>query len=186
MNIKTMHRSVAYFVLISCITFFLISCTYHDLEPPTFQVTQAQLNAAVIQHTTQDTSIVGDPFNVFSGDAATVNHKLRDLFDNLPIDKSISVGTILVRRAYYYPNSKNKRDSLLNTVVMVKRESGYFPEGGDWEYMDIKYDQANNYILNPNGVLPEISNVAARGKIMRCANCHALSARPILYSIEIN
>lgn len=41
--------------------------------------------------------------------------------------------------------------------VMTKRRSGYFPAGGDWEYL----------VVNPEG------GVIAGGQLPRCARCHA-------------
>lgn len=41
--------------------------------------------------------------------------------------------------------------------VMTKRQSGYFPAGGDWEYL----------VVNPEG------GVIAGGQLPRCARCHA-------------
>jgi hypothetical protein len=149
------------------------SCTYNTLETPPFNVTQEQLDAATILPTSQDTAITGDPFNGFPNDTITANHKLRDLFASIPINKNITVGTIMVRRAYYYPWGEDKRDSLINIVVMVKREKDFYPEGGDWEYIDIKYNKNTNYALNPNGILPDVTNLALRGKIEKCASCHA-------------
>lgn len=148
------------------------SCTYNNIEPigSPYQVTQDELNAAVLVSSSQDTTILGDPFNAFS-DTLTRLHKLRDLFDNILPEESVKVGTIMTRRAYYYPYT-NKRDSLLNVVVMVKREPGYYPEGGDWEYMDIAYDKTTDYNINPNGMLVLSDNSITRGKITKCANCH--------------
>src|SRR5712672_798121 len=78
-------------------------CSYHTPEVPTFNVTQEQLDGATILTLSGDTSIVGDPFNVFSADTLTTRHKLRDLFENISRDNPIVAGTIMARRAYYYP-----------------------------------------------------------------------------------
>ena len=166
--------TIAYLTLITiCLSMVWAGCSYNTPEYPTFIVTQKQLDEATILSLSQDTSIVGDPFSAFSTDTFTTKHKLRDLFENISLDKNISIGTIMARRAYYYPWTHHERDSLINTVVMVKREAGYYPEGGDWEYMDIKYNKNTNYLVNPNGMLIESSDNVIRGKIVKCANCHA-------------
>ena len=69
----------------------------------------------------------------------------------------------------------------MNIVIMVKREGGYYPEGGDWEYMEIKYDKNTDYTKNPNGILPMLSNDIIRGKIVKCANCHARAGSNFLF-----
>ena len=169
-----MKRSTFYLIMAAvCVSIVWTSCSYNSPEAPVFNVTQAQLDAATIIPSSQDTAITGDPFNGFSTDTLTTKHKLRDLFANISLDQNIVIGTITTRKAYYYSVNGNERDSLLNVVVMVKREPGYYPEGGDWEYMDIKYNKNTNYIANPNGILLELSDNIVRGKIAKCANCHA-------------
>src|SRR6185369_7622537 len=113
--------TIAYLTLI---TIFLAvvyaGCSYNTPEIRAFSITQKQLDEATIMALRQDTSILGDPFHAFSSDTFTTKHKLRDLFENISADETIAVGTIMVRRAYYYPWAHHKHDSLINTVVMVK------------------------------------------------------------------
>jgi hypothetical protein len=63
-------------------------------------------------------------------------------------------GTIIVKEKLSTPDSKTPE--LL--TVMIKRDKGYNPENGDWEYMTL------------NGGATEIS---ARGKLVSCQRCHA-------------
>jgi len=166
--------TIAHLTLITiCLVVFCAACSYNTPEIRAFAITQKQLDDATILALRQDTSILGDPFHAFSTDTFTTKHKLRDLFENISADETIAVGTIMVRRAYYYPWLHHERDSLINTVVMVKREAGFYPEGGDWEYLDIKYNENTNYLVHPNGMLIESSDNIIRGKITKCANCHA-------------
>ncbi len=167
-------------LIIVCISLFWTGCSYNTPEVPGFKITQAQLDASTILGSDQDTAIFGDPFNGFPSDTFTTKHKLRDLFANISLDKNVTIGTIMVRRSYYYPWA-TKRDSLLNVVVMIKREAGYYPQGGDWEYMDIKYNSNTDYIQNPNGMLIESSDNITRGKITKCANCHAITGGDFLF-----
>jgi hypothetical protein len=168
-------------MITGCLGILLITCSYNTPQVPSFNVTQEQLNHATIISSIQDTAIVGDPFNGFASDAFTTDHKLRDLFENISLNQSIKVGTIMTRRSYYYPWTQFKRDSLLNVVVMIKREAGYYPQGGDWEYMDIKYNKNTNYIENPNGMLIGSIDNITRGKITKCANCHANSGTDFIF-----
>lgn len=170
-----------HFLFFGGISFLFSSCAYHTPEGPTFNVTQAQLDNAVIIPSQQDTAIIGDPFNGFPGDTVTIKHKLRDLFASIPVTKDVTVGTVITRKAYYYTGDEYNRDSLINIVVMVKREEGYYPEGGDWEYMDIKHSKDTNYEINPNGLLPDISNTMARGRLTKCSSCHANAGNKFLF-----
>lgn len=51
------------------------------------------------------------------------------------------------------------------TFVMHKREAGYFPAGGDWEYL----------VLDGQG------GVQARGQLPLCARCHAEAPEGFLF-----
>ena len=48
---------------------------------------------------------------------------------------------------------------------MVKRAPGFYPEGGDWEYL----------IVDPNG------SIERRGKLPLCARCHAESPHNFIF-----
>ena len=49
--------------------------------------------------------------------------------------------------------------------VMTKRQQGYFPAGGDWEYL----------------VVDAAGGVLASGELPKCARCHAEAARGFLF-----
>jgi len=51
--------------------------------------------------------------------------------------------------------------------AMVKRDPGFFPEGGDWEWIAIGSDD----------------NVVARGKLAACARCHADAVADFVFPI---
>jgi len=176
------RTTICYFaVLTLSLAMVWAGCSYHTPEVPIFNLTQEQLDGATILTLSGDTAIVGDPFNAFSTDTLTTKHKLRDLFENISLDSHIAVGTIMARKAYYYPWKNHERDSLINTVVMVKREAGYYPEGGDWEYIDIKYNRNTDYKTNPNGMLVAVNDNIIRGKITKCASCHALAGSNFVF-----
>lgn len=62
--------------------------------------------------------------------------------------------TVIVKEKL--PSSDNTSPELL--TVMIKREKGFNPENGDWEYMTL------------NG---EATQITARGKLESCQTCHA-------------
>jgi hypothetical protein len=148
--------------------------------PRTGTITQADLDNAKIASTA---GIVGDPFNAFGTDTATTKHKLRDLFSSISNTTSVAEGDIFVRKAYWIASTASpNRDSILNFVVMIKRESGYYPQGGDWEYIKIPYDKTVDYNQHPYGLLPtdtskstlpDSTKTNLRGRLqIQCANCH--------------
>lgn len=62
-------------------------------------------------------------------------------------------GSVIVKEKL--PTDKSNTPELL--TVMLKRESGYNPESGDWEYM----------VVDGSG-----KSVQARGKLENCQGCH--------------
>ncbi|MEZ5424702.1 MAG: cytochrome P460 family protein [Pyrinomonadaceae bacterium] len=64
-------------------------------------------------------------------------------------------GTVIVKEKLPDPN--NASPELL--TVMIKREEGFNPENGDWEYMTLNGDA---------------TEVTARGRLESCQACHAV------------
>jgi hypothetical protein len=63
------------------------------------------------------------------------------------------VGSVLVKE-----KSANKNGTAIELLtVMVKREKGYDPTGGDWEYAVLDGKAAT---------------IQAQGKLVNCQNCH--------------
>jgi hypothetical protein len=70
----------------------------------------------------------------------------------LPSATTLPQGSVVVQR------HTERRGSTAGPVfAMIKREAGYFPAGGDWEYV----------VTLPDGRLED------RGQIQQCARCHA-------------
>jgi hypothetical protein len=69
--------------------------------------------------------------------------------------KALPTGAVVVKEKYAYWDASGP---LSGYAVMVKREPGYFPEGGDWEY---------EYV----SLVPERKET--RGRLANCAACHA-------------
>ena len=63
------------------------------------------------------------------------------------------VGSMIVKEKLGKPDSTTPEV----LTVMIKRESGYNPENGDWEYL----------VLNGTA-----SSIFERGKLERCSGCH--------------
>lgn len=176
------------FVLSSSILFSCKSDTT-STTPRTGTITQADLDAVAIPIAA---GIVGDSFTAFESfaspaDTQTSRHRLRDVFSNISKTVAISEGTIMARAAYNDAagTSVHSRDNLFATMVMIKREPGYFPSGGDWEYAFIKYTKPADTAGHRYGLLPadalalasdtiDVTKTGIRGKLQtRCASCHA-------------
>jgi len=81
-----------------------------------------------------------------------VNEPAMQLYTNLAPSSRFGVGSVLVKK--HASTSSSTRGP---TFAMAKRDPGFFPEGGDWEYI----------VLDAEGRLE------GRGKLAACARCHA-------------
>jgi len=70
--------------------------------------------------------------------------------------KPLPTGAVVVKEKYYAGGPAP--GPLYGYAVMTKREVGYYPEGGDWEY---------EYV----SLVPERKET--RGRLANCAACHA-------------
>jgi hypothetical protein len=151
----------------------IAGCEFDSVKPaPITTITQTHLDRAVVVPG-DEIGVTGDPYHAFEHDSGTVRGKIRDLYSNTHDYEPISPGAIWVCRSYQC--SSGTRGTLIDIGVMVKREPGYFPEGGDYEYMSIPYDSAVDYTAHPNGILPDADDQLHRGTgvgIKRCVSCH--------------
>jgi hypothetical protein len=81
-----------------------------------------------------------------------VNEAAKDVYVNLAPSSRFSVGSVLVKK-----HALTSTSAPGPTFAMTKREPGFYPEGGDWEYI----------VLDAEGRLED------RGKLAFCARCHA-------------
>src|SRR5689334_2876019 len=119
-------------------------------ESTDFIIMQSDLdNAAVFL---RDSNITGDtPDNLFDSihvsdnsaqgwhymhDTMTILHSMRTIYENQTAHlDSAKVGAIYIRKYYSDPElDKNHQKTLRKIMLMIKREVGFFPDGGDWEY----------------------------------------------------
>ncbi len=149
-----------------------VACEKKEEEPKQpFVLTQEALDNATVIY---QSGIIDDPFKAFN-DAAqfgstdpAIGNKKRDLYRNGDKGAFVSVGTIIVRRAY----DKNS-GVLINAAIMIKHEEGFNDATNDWEFINNKYDSAVDYKAHPNGMLPDISKTDIRGvNLTNCVNCH--------------
>ena len=150
------------------------ACQSEAVSPvSSFILTQEQLDAAILVNQNSDIGVTGTPFGNRQNDST--RFLIRDIYSNIPADQSLGVGSIVAIRAF--ENVKSNRGRLKLIDIMVKHESGYNKNGGDFEYIRISYDPATDYATHPNGLLPDISQIKSRGLDLvispeSCASCH--------------
>jgi hypothetical protein len=167
----------------------LYSCSKDDVAQPIgqpevtkpFLITQALLDAATHVSAANDTLIIGNPFNERE---IEMQDKFRSIFSNVPKSNQLKAGDIIT--IINYANVNGHRGTQLFTDIMVKRESGFNPEGNDFEYMRIMFDPSVDYQAHPNGILPDITNTKARGLggnilSVDCVTCHKRTEDFIYY-----
>lgn len=152
----------------------LISCGSDDdgSDPKPVELTQAAFDSVSAPVAL---NVTGEQFgfdfahngNMELDGSATV----RDVFSsNMSATDNIEPGAIKVKKVYMADENGEKiSDSLQVIYAAFKRESGYYPEGVDWEYIVI--DPSTVSEANPNGLLPAPDS-DNRGKIQKCGSCH--------------
>jgi hypothetical protein len=136
---------------------------------------QRVLDSAVLVMHPSDLTIVGNPFGT-RFNAAEIN-SIRDITTNKREGEAIRAGHVFAIKSF--TSNNGQRGTLINVHIMVKREVGYNPNGGDFEYINIDFDPQTDYTLNPNGVLPNVTDTANRGvDVVRfsCVQCHRHSS----------
>lgn len=182
MKPRTIIPAMCLVAALAILSLFAFGCKSDSTSPAprTGTITQADLDKITMR---LDSGIIADPSNAFGTDTLTTKHKLRDLFASTTKSTTVSEGDIFVRKAYYISSTGYpKRDSILNFVIMIKREPGYFTQGDDWEYIKIPYSKATDYTAHPFGELPvdmststvpDSTKTSLRGRLQtQCATCH--------------
>jgi hypothetical protein len=150
-----------------------------------FVLTQEKLDSFARVAVSIETDIVGDKFAVFhdrkdtsivKNDTMTFLHSLRDVTAATIDRNAMSVpGTIFARLFYTITDTLHSSPRKLKAIMlMVKHSRGFFPDGGDWEYISLPPDTTN---IHPYGVLLDSSATATsinfkRGRLVTCGTCH--------------
>jgi len=171
---KNMSKTLLLFnVVLGSLVLLTTSCKTEDTDP-TYTLTQADLNKAT---SAEDLDVTGTEY----GEDVSIPHNgmpispdstFRDIFSNISTSDNIKAGTIFTKKTWM-KNPDGSKGMLQVTFAMAKREAGYNPTGGDFEYVMMPNDGSNNYDTNPNGMLPDVSITDMRGKLGTCAGCHA-------------
>lgn len=147
-------------------------------------LTQEQLDYATVVYKLDRTGDFKDPENnLFSSfahvDFIPSNRTFRDTYSNIQLKgATLSPGVIIVHQAFD-KSIFGQKDTVMSIGVMYKQVRGYYPEGNDWEYIDIDIQTKSKD--HPNGLLPP-QNSERRGKLGKCSGCHLQAKGDYLYS----
>ncbi len=173
-----MKRQALVFGLLIGLLVVVSSCKNDSDDPEVvIELTQATLNQSV---QVEDLNVSGTPYGQdvsipHNGSTISPDSTLRDIYANVAASAAITPGTIFTKRTHIM-NTDGSKGELQVTFAMIKRESGYNPDGGDFEYVMMPFSTSNNYTDNPNGMLPDVSQTEMRGKLQMCASCHSKAA----------
>jgi len=162
-------------MILSAFIILTTSCKKdEDDTPATYTLTQADLNKAI---NVEDENVTGTPYGAdvtisHNGTTVSPDSTFRDIFSNISLTTDVAMGTVFTKRTYLR-NADGSKGNLQVTFAMAKREAGYNPDGGDWEYVMMPYSATNDYSAQPNGMLPDASQTDMRGKLAMCASCHS-------------
>ena len=76
----------------------------------------------------------------------------------------LPVGTVIIKEKYMSTEAAEEREQPIALAVMTRRETGYNPDFGDWEYAYIE--------LGEEGGVDSIQ----LGKLDSCIDCHSSAA----------
>lgn len=160
-------------LFVSAYLTFVFSSGFTSVQKDGIQVLQKDLDMSIKP---AKLSVTGTPLGNVSvahdGRSISADSSFRDSYTNMNSPKeTIKPGTIFTKRVYLRKKNGSK-GNLEMLFAMIKREKGYFPAGGDWEYVSISYDKNTDYKKHPNGLLPANADDKMRGKISMCGDCH--------------
>lgn len=154
-----MNRNIAIFALIAVILFIMSCATRASDDSNATQVNAYSGYAS--WNKVNSTTITGDRTGIL-GNAHEGSAGFREVYVNsagLPVSSGSAAvpyaeGSIILKEAY--KDSGGAKGALESLTVMVKRESGYDGENGNWEYI----------MLTPE------MKVQAQGRLSGCISCH--------------
>lgn len=162
-------RLIAAFVISAALVSLLSSCNKDDDDPVKIEITQEQLDAAVMELKIGQT---GDDFP-HGGPVSTGDSTFRDMYGSTKdLSGEITPGTIVAKRTYGFEDG-GRSDQLYVTFAMVKREAGFDSENKDWEYIMMPYDASTDYSKHPNGILPAVGADNRGANVGQCKICHS-------------
>lgn len=168
------------------LSLFLVSCTGDDDDDNNnnteFIAVQADLDASTNLF---EKDITGKPYGdasvAHNGTSMPADSTFRDVYSNWSSKTDPIVKGSIITKHTFMMNPDGSKGKLQVTFAMIKRESGYYADGGDWEYVMMPYDDAVDYNAMSNGMLPTTIDDQMRGKLGMCAGCHASAGSDFLF-----
>lgn len=159
------------FTVVVLSSILLISCGNDDDSTASVETDQDRVNKSTM---VWEERITGDKYGAdvsipHGGDSLTFDETNRDVYATQANSASIEVGTVITKRIYK-KNTDGSNGDLLTTFAMIKRELGFWTDGGDWEYFAMPNNGSTDYTSMPNG---ELANAAKSGKVSGCMGCHS-------------
>ena len=169
-----MKTTLFFVAVMGSLILLTTSCKKDEDSDPTYTLTQSDMNNAT---SAEDLDVTGTEYGAdvsipHNGMPISPDSTFRDIYSNISSSDNIEVGTIFTKKTWM-KNPDGSKGMLQVTFAMAKREAGYNPAGGDFEYVMMPNDGSNDYGVNPNGMLPDESMTEMRGKLGTCAGCHA-------------
>lgn len=152
----------------------IVSCSSDDDDSTTIpEMVVVTQNDVDVVSTSWKSGITADEYGSavsipHGGSGLTSAETNRDVYSNQPLASAIVPGTIITKRTYKR-NTDGSNGDLLATFAMVKREAGFWAEGGDWEYFKMPFNASTDYSAQPNG---NLAGAEASGKLDGCKGCH--------------
>lgn len=146
-------------LFLAVVSLILVTCVSTGSDP---NATQAQAFSGYTGWSKVNSEPISGDATGFLGNVHGGPTGIREVFVN-PIGKAVSdgeadlpypKGTILVKESY--DSDDGEKGKLKDLTIMVKRESGYDSENGDWEYLSVSATQ----------------KIKSQGPIKMCINCH--------------
>ncbi len=146
-----------------------------------YALTQAELNAINTRSLANITGVSFGGANTIphiltDGTLTSPNQTYRDIYTNRPgLTGEFPLGSIIVKRMHDRNTTTGAYGRRRNTYIMVKQYPGYYPEGGDWQYIAIP-QTADSATVNPIWPNGRLIAAAFDGKVALCADCHRNAA----------
>ena len=160
----------------------------NDPQPVTeIALTQDNLNLAIIKQFENKTGVHiengSEIANSHNPSIPSPDSTLRDLYTTYPTGAALQPGAVLAKRVYNR-NADGSKGTLALVFVMHKQNSGYFSNGGDFNYYAIPGTTVT--ATQPNGdfsqAIRKLGEVNIYGKAQFCADCHARAGSDYLFS----
>ncbi len=154
------------FLQLSICTALLISCS-EDKDDSPVVISQAELDAVSVYIG----SWTGGQMAHGGPEGTSADSTIREVHATSDLAGSIPPRTIITKNTHKRGLDGNASDQIYVSFAMVKREAGYYPEGGDYEYIMMPNDGTVDFDSHPFGILPEEES-EMRGQLNMCATCH--------------